>query len=299
MVSFRKPITSINLKLIQSFLMVGEYKSFKIAAELSGLTQSAMSAQIKKLEEQLGYQILERSTRSVELNKNGNQLFDSASTALQSIKDCLETLEIEGIRKKKELRIACSSVISGYQLDTLLSAISNHFPSRSLSLIELPDEEIEDAIRDSFVDIGYSSEPIRGGLNFFPLFENRLVAVVRSKMSSGKAKPVNLSDLSQHSLFIHCDNAEYERLSTYFPSEANGIARNVCRFSNAGRVIQMVEKRGGIGVLSENTADSTSMTECNIVALEGDSEIKMFGLLYNQKCDDWCSLSKAMLRLDQ
>ena len=75
---FLNPITNINLKLIQGFVLVGQQKSFKRAAELSGFTQSAMSAQIRTLEEQLGIPLFNRTTRNVELTEEGAHLFRSA-----------------------------------------------------------------------------------------------------------------------------------------------------------------------------------------------------------------------------
>ena len=76
MESVTSSLSHVNLKLLQTFLMVGEYASFRIAAEKSFRSQSAVSAQIRQLEEQLGVPLFHRTTRSVRLTEEGHQLLE-------------------------------------------------------------------------------------------------------------------------------------------------------------------------------------------------------------------------------
>lgn len=74
--------SQINLKLIQTFLTVAEMKSFRGAADQVKRSQSAVSMQIKQLEEQLGVALFHRTTRSVKLTAEGEKLVGSAQEGL-------------------------------------------------------------------------------------------------------------------------------------------------------------------------------------------------------------------------
>ena len=89
-----RQLPQINLKLLQTFLLVGEHLSFRVAAEKLFRSQSAISAQIVQLEEQLGVSLFHRTTRNVSLTAEGKQLKEYAERAL---------FEVEvGLRKIKE-----------------------------------------------------------------------------------------------------------------------------------------------------------------------------------------------------
>ena len=62
---------NVNLKLMHTFLLVAEHSSFCRAAEVSNRSQSAVSMQIKQLEEQVGVALFHRTTRRVELTAEG------------------------------------------------------------------------------------------------------------------------------------------------------------------------------------------------------------------------------------
>src|SRR5690606_21728085 len=79
------PITKVNLKLLQSFMLVAEHKSFRAAADLTYRSQSAVSSQIKQLELQLGVPLFHRTTRSVRLTAAGEKLLTTTRRALREI----------------------------------------------------------------------------------------------------------------------------------------------------------------------------------------------------------------------
>ena len=72
----------VNLKLLHMFVAVAENRSFRMAAEQLNRSQSAVSMQIKQLEEQVGVAIFHRTTRRVELTSEGERLLGHARRAL-------------------------------------------------------------------------------------------------------------------------------------------------------------------------------------------------------------------------
>src|SRR3954447_10424998 len=88
---------NVNLKLMHTFLLVAEHSSFCRAAEVSNRSQSAVSMQIRQLELQLGVSLFHRTTRRVQLTREGELLLVCArkavyelQTGLRQIKDAVD-----------------------------------------------------------------------------------------------------------------------------------------------------------------------------------------------------------------
>ena len=83
----------INLNFLQTFISVAEHESFRRAAEEMGRTQSAISMQIRQLEDQIGARLFNRSTRRVELTMEGERLLRFARRSLADLNFGLRSLK--------------------------------------------------------------------------------------------------------------------------------------------------------------------------------------------------------------
>lgn len=115
---------NINLKLLNSFLLVAEYSSFREAAERANRSLPAISMQIKQLEEQLGVTLFHRTTRRVELTKEGEHLLISVRKALAVIEGGLLELKSASDIAIGQITFACVPTVASTRLPTILSAFS-------------------------------------------------------------------------------------------------------------------------------------------------------------------------------
>src|ERR1700689_2737004 len=74
-----------HLRKLRTFCVAAHHRSFKIAADELFLTPSAVSHQMKELEDSLGVRLFERKTRAVELTPEGNSLLDEVGPLLAAI----------------------------------------------------------------------------------------------------------------------------------------------------------------------------------------------------------------------
>ncbi len=95
------------LDLFRSFEAVARHRSFTLAAAELCLTQSAVSRQIKALEEELGLRLFHRRHRAIELTAEGQRLFESVTRGLDEIGACLAAL---GAAAKAPQITVCASV---------------------------------------------------------------------------------------------------------------------------------------------------------------------------------------------
>src|ERR1041385_999231 len=94
------------------FHLVVKHRSFTKAAELAGLTQSAITRQMQGMENSLGIELLERTTRSVHVTKAGEFLFHESSKLLGDVDQSLRRLKEDFANAKREIRIGVSRSIS-------------------------------------------------------------------------------------------------------------------------------------------------------------------------------------------
>src|SRR5215471_2894971 len=94
------------------FHLVVKHRSFTKAAEIAGLTQSAITRQMQGVENSLGIQLLERTTRNVSVTPAGEFLYREAARLLGDVDRSLHYLAQEFAGARKEIRVDVSQTIS-------------------------------------------------------------------------------------------------------------------------------------------------------------------------------------------
>src|SRR5579885_792475 len=90
------------------FHLVAKHRSFTKAAELAGLTQSAVTRQVQGMERALGLELFERNTRTVRLTPAGEALWRESGRLLGEVDQTLRLLREEFGGARKEIRVGVS-----------------------------------------------------------------------------------------------------------------------------------------------------------------------------------------------
>ncbi|MCR2785645.1 MULTISPECIES: LysR family transcriptional regulator [unclassified Microbacterium] len=170
----------MELRQLRSFLAVADELHFGRAAAELNMSQPPLSAQIRRLEQDLRVQLFQRTTRQVKLTPAGAHLRDRARSLLADIDVIVdETREIhEGVRGS--IRVGFISSASYTAIPRAVSLFRSRFPNVRLALDPLTSGEQVEALRAGRLDIGL----IRGdggdtrGLHTLELFAESLVALV-------------------------------------------------------------------------------------------------------------------------
>ena len=91
------------------FALVAEERSFRAAADRLGVTRSAISQTMRRLEESLGTALLRRTTRSVSLTEAGERLYAQIAPAIAEVRSAIEDTGNSDGRPRGRLRLACAS----------------------------------------------------------------------------------------------------------------------------------------------------------------------------------------------
>src|SRR5437868_5426175 len=93
------------------FHLVVNHRSFTRAAEVAGLTQSAITRQMQGMENSLGLDLLERTTRSVRMTPAGEFLYRESARLLGDVESTLQRLREEFAGARKQVRVGVSQTI--------------------------------------------------------------------------------------------------------------------------------------------------------------------------------------------
>jgi DNA-binding transcriptional LysR family regulator len=150
-----------DLYALHLFGLVVRLRSFTKAAEVAGLTQSAITRQIQQLEESLGVNLLDRTTRSVHITPAGHFLSQEASSLLGNAEQTFVRLRQEFANAKKEVRVGVSRSIAQSHLPGLFHANLKHEPHLGYRVTCLHSSELISALERHDLDAGILCPPKR------------------------------------------------------------------------------------------------------------------------------------------
>ncbi len=119
------------LKELRTFLAVGRHGTFSSAGQHTGLTQSAVSAQIQRLEEQLGFQLFDRVGRSARLNAAGRETLARAEQLLLQF----ERLHLPAEPENQALRLGAIVSVQTAALPAALATLLDQHPTLRLRVV--------------------------------------------------------------------------------------------------------------------------------------------------------------------
>lgn len=143
------------------FHLVAEHRSFTKAAEIAGLTQSAVTRQVQGIEESLGVALFERTTRSVHLTPAGQMLRSESGRLLGSVDQMLQRLREDFAGARKEIRVGVSRSVGLAYLPGFFHANVRRLPQLGYRVSYEQSGKILSALETNETDIGVVCPPTR------------------------------------------------------------------------------------------------------------------------------------------
>lgn len=144
-----------DLEGISVFLAVAEARNFRLAGERLGVTRSAVSQALQRLEDRLGIALVQRTTRSVSLTEAGEVFFASVRPSVRQVRDAMQTVRDMQARPSGLLRITVSSIAESFLSGTLLAGFMQACPEIKLDITVTDDEfDIVETGFDAAVRLG-------------------------------------------------------------------------------------------------------------------------------------------------
>jgi len=213
---FRKEdpdVAPVNLKLLHMFVAVAENRSFRMASEQLNRSQSAVSMQIRQLEDQVGVALFHRTTRRVELTSEGEQLLAHARRAIDEWEDGLRNIRDVVDIQRGTLSIGCVPTIAATVLPKALFVFQKSYPGINVNLRELAAHDLLDSIRRREVDFGIGPT-VEGSteFQFDPLFNEPIFALASKAHRLPKRRAIDLAELCAFPILLNSKSAELRKV---------------------------------------------------------------------------------------
>ena len=200
----------MNLRDLSYLVALAEHRHFGRAAEASFVSQPTLSTQIKKLEDELGVPLVERTPRKVLLTEVGRDIAIRARDVLNEIE------QIRGVARRTldpesgTVRLGIFPTLGPYLLPHALPLVRAAFPRLELLLVEEKTETVLRLLREGKLDAGILALPLHeDSLHSEFLFEEPfLLAVSGEHALAHKQSQLKLADLTNQNLLLledgHC-----------------------------------------------------------------------------------------------
>jgi DNA-binding transcriptional LysR family regulator len=198
----------MDTRQLAAFCEVVERKSFSQAAERLGVTQPAVSLQVRALEKRLGTQLLDRSGRRVEPTEAGQRLYRAAQRMLTLEEQLLDEVSgTDGGVLRGELALGASTGPGGTVVPVLLGEFQREHPELRVVLSVSDTNHVIEQVADREHELGVvGAAPRHRGVVFEPFFRDEVIlAVPRGHAFAGKE--VSLDDLRAEPLILMQEGA--------------------------------------------------------------------------------------------
>jgi DNA-binding transcriptional LysR family regulator len=195
--SRRKQLQSDDLSL---FVLTVEQGSFAGAGMAAGLTPTAVSKRIAKVEERLGVRLFQRTTRSLKLTESGMIYFERARRIAVDIRAAEQAASLTSDRPHGSLRINCPAAFSEKQLTMLIPEFLQRYPNVRISLIVGDRSPVSGEFEDDVV-IRSSVAPL-ADFHSHRLSSNRWIVCAASSYLQARGTPLHPADLQDHNCLI-------------------------------------------------------------------------------------------------
>jgi DNA-binding transcriptional LysR family regulator len=194
----------VDLSQLEIFLSIAEEKSFSRAAEKMLRTQPAISIAIKRLEEELGEPLFDRSSKNGALTEAGKILLSYAQRMLNLRDEAKESIsELRGMFRGR-LTIGANESTSLYLLPPLLMEYRKRHPKIKIEVFRNVSEKIPLEVQERNLDFGFLSyDPMNPQLQSIEIHRDELTLVVPPKHRLAKLKQVAVKDLGEEQFVAH------------------------------------------------------------------------------------------------
>jgi DNA-binding transcriptional LysR family regulator len=273
----------MDTRQLRAFCEVVERKSFSLAAERLGVTQPAVSLQVRSLEKRLGTQLLDRSGRRVETTESGLKLYRSAQRLLALEEEIVNELAEDATGELAgTFEIGASTGPGGVLLSQILCQFAEVHPALHVALSVFDTQTVVERVADRTLELGVvGAAPRHRGVEYEPFFHDTVIlACPPGHAFAGRT--ITLDDLRSEQLIVMQEGAGVRQMIEDELRRAGMRLRDLDVRLELGLQESVTSAvRGGYGVTFisrssvENDLAAGLLVEARVAGLELDREFNL------------------------
>lgn len=244
----------MQIPLFKVFRDLAETASFSQAAQRNGITQSAVSQQVKALERRFGVRLIERGKKNFSLTNEGRVFLGAAREILAVVEGLDARLRELREEVSGDLRLAAVLSVGLHELPPFTRQFTGLYPQVKIHTDYLRSAEVYAAVLAGQADAGLVAYPVaRRGLQAEVLWRDRLVLVCSPSHRLARRAKVSLGELAGEKFIAFATDLPTRKAVDRALRSAGVVLRPEREFDNIETVKRTVEIDGAVSILPETT----------------------------------------------
>lgn len=263
-------LSRLNLNQLLSFLVVAEEKSFRAAALRMHISQSAVSVQVQQLERALGVPLFHRTTRSVDLTREGQVLVSVAKPAMSDLLEVAIALREEAELNRGVVTVVAMPTFAYMLLPRLMCRYAELHPNIEIRLLDFDSPVALQMLQAGEADLAVLARTEdMGELEFVPMFQDEFVVLIPLGSDIfGRRTLVAVEDVARERLVLSPTGAQTRALIDQIFSEANCEVHVHQECQRPQTLLALVENGFGITILPRTALDGINLSLLETVRLK-------------------------------
>lgn len=252
-------LAGMELRHLRYFVAVAGEENVSRAALKLHLSQPALSRQIRDLEEAIGFQLLERTAKSVRLTAAGKVFLAEAREVLLHAEAAVSKARMVASGTSRELSVGYAPSLTVEILPRALRQFQEQFPKVRLALHDLSSAELLAQLREGKLQVALTVRPAEKalrGLNFTELARYEICAAVAPRHPLARLKSISLAQLAGEPLMAYSqkDYPEYHKALKIFFRKSGNPPRLAGEHDGITSLIAAVESGRGFALVPDCVA---------------------------------------------
>lgn len=231
-----------------------ESQSFSRAAKLNGITQSAVSQQLRAMEKHFNTLIVDRSQKQFRLTREGGKLYESAKDLLHMYDKLVSDLQEMKKVISGTIHISTIYSIGLHELPPFIKQFMQDFPTVNVRVEYRRSNLVYEDVLHNAVDLGLVAYPNKmRQLEVIPFLEDQLVAVCSPGHALAEMKEVTMEELAQHRFIGFDQDIPTRKATDQVFRELKLDVDPVMEFDNIETVKRAVEIDAGVAIVPSST----------------------------------------------
>jgi LysR family transcriptional regulator, transcription activator of glutamate synthase operon len=263
----------MDLNQLRYLVALAEERHFTRAAAREHIAQPALSQQIRRLEDEVGLALVERTTRRVAITDAGELLVGRARRILAEL-EAAET-ELQALRGVQTGHVTVGSLhtMGPVDLSLVLSLFHQRHPEVELTVREQSSEELAEMLRVDELDLAFLSvtERVeRHGLGCHQLVSEELVVILPPDHRLAHRRRVKMAELAAEGFISFREGARLRELLITAGRQAGFEPRVTLESNESQRIRRLVSRGMGVAILPRSDAEGSG-AEVSVAALTDPS----------------------------
>ena len=248
----------MELRQLRYLVALADEQHFTRAAAREHIAQPALSQQIRRLEQEVGLALVERTTRRVTVTEAGRTLVARARRILSEVDAANAEMQALAGARTGHVTVGTMHTMGPVDVSLALALFHQRHPAVELTVREQSSEELAEMLRDDVLDLGFLSVTERmesHELSLHQLISEELVVVLPHDHPLAGRGTVRMADLGREQFISYREGARLRELLTFAGHDAGFEPQVKLESNESERIRRLVARHMGVAILPRSDAE--------------------------------------------